>query len=55
MIGRLIAIVLLCIVGVVGLGMSLCGGAITFAGLVEGGGQASFRRPRSWSSPCHRW
>lgn len=37
MIGRLIAIVLLCIVGVAGLGMSLCGGAFTFAGLVDSG------------------
>lgn len=39
MIGRVIAIVLLCIVGVVGLGMSLCGGAFTFAGLASSGSE----------------
>jgi|GEM_PF-3263520 len=37
MIGRLIVIVLLCIVGLVGLGMSLCGGAFTFVGLLDSG------------------
>ena len=35
MIRRLIVIFLLGLAGIVGLGMSLCGGAITFAGLAE--------------------
>ena len=34
---RIIVIFLLCVVGLVGLGMSLCGGAITLSGLAESG------------------
>lgn len=42
MIRRLIAILLLGLAGIVGLGMSLCGGAITFAGLAEGTSHGEF-------------
>ncbi len=40
---RIVVIFLLCVVGLVGLGMSLCGGAITFSGLTEAGHQGEFR------------
>jgi hypothetical protein len=44
MILRIIAILLLSFVGLVGLGMSLCGGVFTFSGLFEpGGGGGEFR------------
>jgi hypothetical protein len=44
MIMRVIAILLLSFVGLVGLGMSLCGGVFTFSGLLDpGGGGGEFR------------
>jgi hypothetical protein len=43
MILRLIGILLLAIVGLVGLGMSLCGGAITWAGFTEAGHHGEFQ------------
>lgn len=38
MIMRVIAILLLSVFGLVGLGMSLCGGVFTFSGLLDPGG-----------------
>jgi len=44
MIMRVIAILLLSVFGLVGLGMSLCGGVFTFSGLLDpGGGGGEFR------------
>lgn len=44
MIARVIAILLLSFVGLVGLGMSLCGGLFTLSGLFDsGGGGGEFR------------
>jgi hypothetical protein len=44
MILRVIAILLLSFIGLVGLGMSLCGGVFTFSGLLDpGGGGGEFR------------
>lgn len=42
MILRLIAIFLLGVAGLIGLGMSLCGGMITLTGLTEGGHHGEF-------------
>ena len=39
---RIVVIFLLCIVGLVGLGMSLCGGAITLSGLTSAGHGGEF-------------
>jgi hypothetical protein len=48
MIGRVIAILFLSLVGLVGLGMSLCGGLFTFTGLLDSGSGGGEMRARDF-------